>query len=157
MSVLGLILNRNYIFKVAQQPTAIIKIQVPAGKANPSPPIGPALSQHGVPIMDFCKEFNAKSKDLEPGMKVPVVISVFNNKSFTFIIKSPPASTLLKNIVGISKGSGRPNAEKVGTVTREQLQKIAEQKFEDLNAASMDAAIKIIAGTATSMGLNVEL
>ena len=139
------------------EPTAIIKIQVPAGKANPSPPIGPALSQHGIPIMDFCKDFNARTKDMEVGLKLPVVVSVFKDKSFTFVIKTPPASTLLRKIMGLSKGSSRPNSEKVGTITRAQLEEIAAQKMPDLNAASMDAAVNIIAGTASSMGLNVGL
>jgi large subunit ribosomal protein L11 len=142
---------------VRPEPTAIIKIQVPAGKANPSPPIGPALSQHGIPIMDFCKDFNARTKDMEVGLKLPVVVSVFKDKSFTFVIKTPPASTLLRKIMGLSKGSSRPNSEKVGTITRAQLEEVATQKMPDLNAASMDAAVNIIAGTASSMGLNVEL
>jgi large subunit ribosomal protein L11 len=133
-----------------------IKLQVPAGKANPSPPVGPALGQHGVNIMDFCKAFNAETQGLEAGMPIPVVISVYSDRSFTFITKTPPASVLLKKAAGIKKGSGVPNTEKVGTVTREQLQEIAELKMADLNAADIDAAIRIIAGSARSMGLTVK-
>ena len=141
---------------MAKKIDAYIKLQVPAGQANPSPPVGPALGQHGVNIMEFCKEFNAKTQGMEQNLPVPVIITVFNDKSFTFITKTPPAAILLKKAAGISSGSGRPNIEKVGTVSRAQLEGIATTKMEDLNANDMDAAIKIIAGTARSMGLNVE-
>lgn len=141
---------------MAKKITAYIKLQVKAGEANPSPPVGPALGQHGLNIMEFCKAFNAKTTDMEKGLPIPVVISVFNDKSFTFITKTPPASVLLLKAANIKKGSGTPNTEKVGTVTRAQLEEIANTKMEDLNAADMDAAVKIIAGSARSMGLNVE-
>ncbi len=133
-----------------------IKLQVPANDANPSPPVGPALGQHGLNIMEFCKAFNAQTQEMEKGMPVPVIISVYNDKSFTFEIKTPPASILLKKAAGISKGSGTPNTSKVGTVTRAQLEEIATTKMKDLNANDMDAAVKIIAGSARSMGLDVE-
>ncbi len=133
-----------------------IKLQIPAGQANPSPPVGPALGQHGVNIMEFCKVFNAQTQKLEPGMPTPVVISVYADKSFTFITKTPPAAVLLKKAAGVQKGSGTPNSDKVGTVTRDQLEEIAKIKQPDLNAADMDAAIRIIAGSAQSMGLEVE-
>ena len=141
---------------MAKKIDAYIKLQVPAGKANPSPPVGPALGQHGVNIMEFCKAFNAKTQGMEQGLPIPVVITVFNDKSFTFITKTPPAAVLLKKAAGISSGSGRPNTEKVGTVNRAQLEEIATTKMADLNANDMDAAVKIIAGTARSMGLNTE-
>jgi large subunit ribosomal protein L11 len=141
---------------MAKKIDAYIKLQVPAGKANPSPPVGPALGQHGVNIMEFCKAFNAQTQGVEQGLPVPVVISVYSDKSFTFIMKTPPASILLKKAAGITSGSGRPNTEKVGTVTRAQLEEIAKTKDPDLNAADMDAAVRIIAGTARSMGLNTE-
>ena len=133
-----------------------IKLQVPAGEANPSPPVGPALGQHGLNIMEFCKGFNAQTQEVEKGLPLPVVIAVYSDKSFTFEIKTPPASVLLKKAAGIAKGSGVPNSEKVGTVTVAQLQEIAETKMKDLNANDMDAAIKIIAGSARSMGIDVE-
>ena len=133
-----------------------IKLQIPAGQANPSPPVGPALGQHGVNIMEFCKIFNAQTQKLEPGMPTPVVISVYVDKSFSFITKTPPAAVLLKKAAGIQKGSGTPNTEKVGTVTRDQLEEIARIKEPDLNAANMDAAVRVIAGSARSMGLEVE-
>ena len=133
-----------------------IKLQVPAGKANPSPPVGPALGQHGVNIMEFCKAFNAQTQGMEVGIPVPVVISVYNDRSFTFIMKTPPATVLLKKAAGIEKGSGTPNTNKVGKVTRKQLEEIAKVKARDLNAADLDAAVKIIAGSARSMGLDVE-
>lgn len=133
-----------------------IKLQIPAGAANPSPPVGPALGQKGVNIMDFCKAFNDKTKDLEKGLPVPVVITVFTDKSFTFIVKTPPASILLKKAVGIQKGSGVPNLKKVGAVTKAQLEDIAKTKMVDLNANDLEAAVRIIAGTARSMGLTVE-
>ncbi|MDC0586416.1 50S ribosomal protein L11 [Gammaproteobacteria bacterium] len=134
----------------------VVKLQIPAGQANPSPPVGPALGQAGVNIMEFCKAFNAKTADSEPGVLIPVVISVFGDKSFTFITKTPPASTLLRKAAGISKGSGTPNTEKVGTVTKKQIEEIVNTKFEDLNAIDMEAGIKIIEGTARSMGLEVK-
>ena len=133
-----------------------IKLQIPAGQANPSPPVGPALGQHGVNIMEFCKVFNAQTQKLEPGMPTPVVISVYADKSFTFITKTPPAAVLLKKAAGIEKGSGTPNTQKVGTVTRAQLEEIASIKEPDLNSADMDAAVRVIAGSARSMGLEVE-
>lgn len=133
-----------------------IKLQVKAGEANPSPPVGPALGQRGVNIMEFCKAFNARTQEVEKGLPLPVVITVYSDKSFTFITKTPPASILLKKAAGIKSGSSKPNSNKVGTVTRAQLEEIAKTKMEDLNAADMDAAIRIIAGSARSMGLNVE-
>lgn len=141
---------------MAKKIEAYIKLQVPAGQANPSPPVGPALGQHGVNIMEFCKAFNAATQDVESGMPVPVVITVYSDRSFTFITKTPPAAVLLRKAAGIKKGSGRPNTEKVGTVNRAQLEEIAKIKEPDLNAADMDAAVRIIAGSARSMGLNVE-
>lgn len=129
---------------------------MPAGKANPSPPIGPALGQKGVNIMAFCKEFNAASANIEPGLPIPVVITVFSDKSFTFVMKSPPAAVLLRKAAGITKGSAVPNKTKVGTVTRAQLEEIAKTKEADLTGADLDAAVRTIAGTARSMGLNVE-
>ena len=134
----------------------IVKLQIPAGQANPSPPVGPALGQAGLNIMDFCNAFNAKTGNAEPGVLIPVVISVYSDKSFTFITKSPPASTLLKKAAGVNKGSGTPNTEKVGKVTRKQIEEIIEIKKEDLNAFDAEAAQKIIEGTARSMGLEVE-
>ncbi|MCP4768775.1 MAG: 50S ribosomal protein L11 [Gammaproteobacteria bacterium] len=133
-----------------------IKLQVPAGAANPSPPVGPALGQHGLNIMEFCKAFNAQTQDTENGMPLPVVISVYSDKSFTFEIKTPPAAVLLRKAAGVAKGSGTPNTAKVGTVTRAQLEEIATTKMVDLNANDMDAAVRIIAGSARSMGLDVE-
>ena len=133
-----------------------VKLQIPAGEANPAPPVGPALGQHGLNIAGFCKEFNDKTSNLEKGLPVPVVISVYGDKSFSFIIKSPPVAVLLRKAVGIAKGSGRPNSEKVGTVTRAQMEEIARTKEPDLTAADMDAAVRTIAGSARSMGLNVE-
>lgn len=141
---------------MAKKIQAYIKLQVKAGEANPSPPVGPALGQHGVNIMEFCKAFNAKTADVEKGLPIPVVITVYNDRSFTFVTKTPPASVLLMKAVGLNKGSSTPNTEKVGTVTRAQLEEIATIKMQDLNAADMDAAVKIIAGSAASMGLNVE-
>jgi len=141
---------------MARKIETYIKLQVPAGQANPSPPVGPALGQHGVNIMEFCKAFNAQTQNIEQGMPVPVVISVYSDRSFTFITKTPPASVLLKKAAGIKKGSGTPNSDKVGKVTRAQLEEIARLKEPDLNAADMDAAVKIIAGSARSMGLEVE-
>jgi large subunit ribosomal protein L11 len=141
---------------MAKKVEAYIKLQVAAGMANPSPPVGPALGQHGVNIMEFCKAFNAKTDSLEKGAPVPVVISVYNDRSFTFETKTPPASYLLKKAAGIKSGSGRPNTEKVGTVNRAQLEEIVKMKEPDLTAASMDAAVRTIAGSARAMGLNVE-
>jgi large subunit ribosomal protein L11 len=141
---------------MAKKIETYIKLQVPAGKANPSPPVGPALGQHGVNIMDFCKAFNAETQNQEPGLPVPVVITVYSDRSFTFITKTPPAAVLLKKAAGVGKGSGTPNTDKVGKVTRAQLEEIAEIKMPDLNAADLDAAVRIVAGTARSMGLDVE-
>jgi large subunit ribosomal protein L11 len=141
---------------MAKKIEAYIKLQVPAGEANPSPPVGPALGQHGVNIMEFCKAFNAKTQSMEKGMPIPVVITVYADRSFTFITKTPPASVLLKKAAGIAKGSGVPNIEKVGTGNREQLEEIAKIKMPDLTAADMDAAVRTIAGSAMQMGLKVE-
>jgi len=141
---------------MAKKIVGFIKLQVPAGKANPSPPIGPALGQRGLNIMEFCKAFNAQTQSYEPGLKLPVVITAFADKSFTFILKSPPATVLLKKAAKIEKGSGKPHLEKVGKVTRAQLEEIAKTKIKDLTAADMDAAVKTIAGSARSMGLTVE-
>ncbi len=141
---------------MAKKVQAYIKLQVKAGEANPSPPVGPALGQHGVNIMEFCKAFNAQTQNIEKGLPIPVVITVYGDRSFTFITKTPPASVLLMKAAGLKKGSGTPNTDKVGTVTRAQLEEIAETKMEDLNATDMDAAVRIIAGSARSMGLNVE-
>jgi large subunit ribosomal protein L11 len=141
---------------MAKKIQAYIKLQVKAGEANPSPPVGPALGQHGVNIMEFCKAFNAKTQSVEKGMPIPVVITVYADRSFTFITKTPPAAVLLRKAAGIAKGSGIPNTVKVGTVTRAQLEEIATIKNEDLTAADMDAAVRTIAGSARSMGLDVE-
>jgi len=134
----------------------LVKLQIPAGQANPSPPVGPALGQAGLNIMEFCNAFNSQTANSEPGVLIPVVISVYSDKSYTFVTKSPPASTLLKKAAGVNKGSGTPNTEKVGTVTKKQIEEIVEIKNEDLNAVDSEAAFKIIAGTARSMGLDVE-
>ena len=141
---------------MAKKISAYIKLQVAAGQANPSPPVGPALGQHGVNIMEFCKVFNAKTQGMEPGLPTPVVITVFADKSFTFITKTPPAAVLLRKAAGVAKGSGTPNSVKVGTVNRAQLEEIAKIKDPDLTAASIDAAVRTIAGTARSMGLDVK-
>jgi large subunit ribosomal protein L11 len=141
---------------MAKKIEAYIKLQVPAGSANPSPPVGPALGQHGLNIMEFCKAFNAQTQSLENGLPIPVVITAYSDKSFTFITKTPPASVLLKKAAGLKSGSSRPNTEKVGTVSRAQLEEIANTKMPDLSAADLDAAIRTIAGTARSMGLNTE-
>ena len=141
---------------MAKKIEAYIKLQVKAGEANPSPPVGPALGQHGVNIMEFCKAFNAQTQNVEKGLPTPVVITVYSDRSFTFITKTPPAAVLLRKAAGIPKGSGMPNTEKVGTVNREQLEEIARAKDPDLTAADMDAAVRTIAGSARSMGLNVE-
>ncbi|WP_097462446.1 50S ribosomal protein L11 [Mangrovitalea sediminis] len=141
---------------MAKKIDAYIKLQVAAGQANPSPPVGPALGQRGVNIMEFCKAFNAKTQGMEPGLPIPVVITVYSDRSFTFVTKTPPASVLLKKAAGVKSGSSRPNTDKVGVVTREQLEEIAKTKEPDLTAADLDAAVRTIAGTARSMGLNVE-
>ncbi len=141
---------------MAKKVTAYIKLQVKAGQANPSPPVGPALGQHGLNIMDFCKAFNAQTQGVEPGLPLPVVITVYSDRSFTFVTKTPPAAILLKKAAGIQSGSGTPNTKKVGKVTREQLEEIAKTKMPDLTAADMDAAVRTIAGSARSMGLDVE-
>lgn|SRR5690625_1149759 len=141
---------------MAKKVQAYIRLQVPAGKANPSPPVGPALGQHGVNIMEFCKAFNAETQNIEAGLPTPVVITVYSDRSFTFITKTPPAPILLKKAAGIQSGSGRPNTEKVGKVTRAQLEEIAKTKTPDMNAANLEAAVRTIAGTARSMGLDVE-
>jgi len=141
---------------MAKKVTAYVKLQVPAGKANPSPPVGPALGQHGVNIMEFCKAFNAQTQQMEQGLPIPVVITVYSDRSFTFIMKTPPATVLLKKAVGLDKGSSTPNTNKVGTVTRQQLEEIAKTKEPDLTAADLEAALRTIAGSARSMGLDVE-
>ena len=141
---------------MAKKVLAYIKLQVPAGQANTSPPVGPALGQHGVNIMEFCKAFNAKTQSMENGMPIPVVITVYADRSFSFITKTPPAAVLLRKAAGIPKGSGEPNTNKVGKVNRAQLEEIAKMKDPDLTAADMDAAVRTIAGSARSMGLDVE-
>lgn len=141
---------------MAKKIDAYIKLQVPAGKANPSPPVGPALGQHGLNIMEFCKAFNAETQDMEQGMPVPVIITVFSDKTFSFIRKTPPASILLKKAAGIKSGSGRPHLDKVGKVTRAQLEEIATIKMADLSANDIDNAVRIIAGSARSMGIETE-
>ncbi|MDA9355988.1 50S ribosomal protein L11 [Gammaproteobacteria bacterium] len=142
---------------MAKKIASVLKLQIPAGAANPSPPVGPALGQAGVNIMDFCNAFNAETQNSEKGMPLPVVISVFEDKSFTFVVKTPPAAALIKKALGITKGSGEPNKEKVGKLTRAQLEDIAKVKEPDLNSNDIDAAVKIIAGTARSMGVEVDL
>ncbi len=141
---------------MAKKVEAYIKLQVPAGQANPSPPVGPALGQHGLNIMEFCKAFNAKTQDVEQGMPLPVVITAYSDRSFTFITKTPPATVLLKKAAGIDKGSSTPNSSKVGKVNRAQIEEIAKTKMPDLTAADLDAAVRSIAGSARSMGLDVE-
>jgi large subunit ribosomal protein L11 len=141
---------------MAKKVTGYIKLQVPAGQANPSPPVGPALGQHGVNIMEFCKSFNAATQGTEAGLPIPVVITVYNDRSFTFITKTPPAAVLLRKAAGVPKGSGTPNTAKVGRVNRKQLEDIATTKMPDLTAADMDAAVRTVAGTARSMGIDVE-
>ena len=141
---------------MAKKVTAYVKLQVAAGQANPSPPVGPALGQHGVNIMEFCKTFNAQTQGMEPGLPIPVVITVYSDRSFTFIMKTPPASVLLRKQLGLAKGSSNPNTKKVGTVTRAQLEDVAKAKMPDLTAADLDAAVRTIAGSARSMGLIVE-
>ena len=141
---------------MAKKIVGFIKLQVPAGKANPSPPIGPALGQRGLNIMEFCKAFNAKTQGMEPGLPIPVVITAFADKSFTFIMKTPPATVLIKKAANVQKGSSNPNSSKVGTLTRAQAEEIAKTKEPDLTAADMDAAVRTIAGSARSMGIDVE-
>ena len=141
---------------MAKKVDAYIKLQVRAGQANPSPPVGPALGQHGVNIMEFCKAFNAKTQNLEQGLPIPCVITVYADRSFTFITKTPPASVLLRKALGVEKGSGTPNSVKIGTVTRDQLEAIATEKMPDLNTDDLDAAVRIIAGSARSMGVESE-
>ena len=141
---------------MAKKVTGMIKLQIPAGKANPAPPVGPALGQHGVNIMEFCKAFNAATQEMEKNLPVPVVITVYADKSFTYIMKTPPASVLLLKAAGLQKGSGVPHTDKVGRVTRAQLEEIANVKMADLNAYDIDAAVKIIAGSARSMGIETD-
>lgn len=141
---------------MAKKIDAYIKLQVPAGQANPSPPVGPALGQHGVNIMEFCKAFNAQTQSMEPGLPIPVVITIYADKSFSYITKTPPASVLLRKAAGIDSGSAEPNMDKVGRVTRKQLEEIATQKLPDLTASDMDAAVRTIAGSARSAGIETE-
>jgi large subunit ribosomal protein L11 len=141
---------------MAKKITGYIKLQIPAGKANPAPPIGPALGQHGVNIMEFCKAFNAKTANADPDMKIPVVITVYGDRSFTFETKTPPAADLIRKAAGIAKGSGTPNKTKIGTISRAQLEEIAKTKMPDLNTSNVESALKTIEGTAKSMGLTIE-
>ena len=141
---------------MAKKVTGYIKLQVPAGSANPSPPIGPALGQQGVSIMEFCKQFNAQTQKTEKGLPIPVVITVYSDRSFTFVMKTPPAAVLIRKAIGIEKGSGTPNTAKVGKISRQQLEEIARMKQPDLTAADLDAAVRTIAGSARSMGVDVE-
>ena len=142
---------------MAKKIQSYIKLQVPAGQANPSPPVGPALGQHGLNIMEFCKVFNAQTQNVEPGLPVPVIVTIYSDKSFTFVSKTTPASILLKKAAGVKSGSGTPNSEKVGKVNRSQLEEIAKAKESDLTAASVDAAVRTIAGTARSMGIETDI
>lgn len=141
---------------MAKKIVGFVKLQVPAGKANPSPPIGPALGQRGLNIMEFCKAFNAQTQGVEPGLPLPVVITAFADKSFTFIIKTPPATVLIKKAIKLDKGSAKANSDKVGKITRAQLEEIAKTKLKDMNAADIDAAVRTLAGSARSMGVTVE-
>ena len=141
---------------MAKKVQGYVKLQVPAGSANPSPPIGPALGQQGVNIMEFCKQFNAQTQKLEKNLPIPVIITVYSDRSFTFIMKTPPASVLIRKAIGIEKGSGTPNTAKVGKISRKQLEEIARMKLPDLTAADLDAAVRTIAGSARSMGVEVE-
>jgi large subunit ribosomal protein L11 len=141
---------------MAKKIVGFIKLQIPAGKANPSPPVGPALGQRGLNIMEFCKAFNAQTQSMEPGLMLPVVITAFADKSFTFVLKTPPATVLIKKAIKLEKGSGKPNSDKVGKISRAQLEEIAKMKMKDLTAADLDAAVKTIAGSARSMGVTVE-
>ena len=142
---------------MAKKIQSYVKLQVPAGQANPSPPVGPALGQHGLNIMEFCKAFNAQTQNVEPGLPVPVIVTIYSDKSFTFVSKTTPASILLKKAAGVKSGSGTPNSEKVGKVNRSQLEEIAKAKESDLTAASVDAAVRTIAGTARSMGIETDI
>lgn len=141
---------------MAKKIEGYIKLQIPAGKANPAPPIGPALGQHGVNIMEFCKAFNARTQNDDPDMKIPVVITVYADRSFTFETKTPPAADLLRKAAGIAKGSGKPNREKIGTISRSKIEEIAKKKMQDLNTTNLESAMRTIEGTAKSMGLTVE-
>jgi large subunit ribosomal protein L11 len=141
---------------MAKKVQGYVKLQVPAGSANPSPPIGPALGQQGVNIMEFCKQFNAQTQKLEKGLPIPVIITVYSDRSFTFIMKTPPASVLIRKAIGVEKGSGAPNTQKVGKISRKQLEEVAKTKTPDLTAADLEAAVRTIAGTARSMGVDVE-
>ena len=141
---------------MAKKVEAYVKLQVPAGQANPSPPVGPALGQHGVNIMEFCKAFNAETQSTEPGLPIPVVITIYSDRSFTFIKKTPPAAVLSRKAAGLDKGSGEPNTRKVGKVNRAQLEEVAQQKWPDLTAANMDAAVRTLAGSARSAGIETE-
>jgi len=141
---------------MAKKVQAYVKLQIPAGKANPSPPVGPALGQQGVNIMEFCKQFNAATQKQEPGLPIPVIITVYSDRSFTFITKTPPATVLIKKAIGLESGSATPNSKKVGKISRKQLEEIAKVKWPDLNAGDMDAAVRTIAGSARSMGVDVE-
>lgn len=141
---------------MAKKVQGYVKLQVPAGSANPSPPIGPALGQQGVNIMEFCKQFNAQTQKVEKGLPIPVIITVYSDRSFTFVMKTPPAAVLIRKAIGIEKGSGTPNTNKVGKITRTQLEEIAKLKTPDLTAASLEAAVRTIAGSARSMGVDVE-
>jgi large subunit ribosomal protein L11 len=141
---------------MAKKVQGYIKLQIPAGGANPSPPVGPALGQQGVNIMEFCKQFNAATQTLEKGLPIPVIITVYSDRSFTFVLKTPPAAVLVRKAIGIEKGSGTPNTKKVGKITRKQLEEIAKTKMPDLTAADLDAAVRTIAGSARSMGVDVE-
>jgi len=141
---------------MAKKVTGYVKLQIPAGQANPSPPVGPALSQHGVNIMEFCKAFNAQTQSLEKGLPTPVVITVYSDRSFNFILKTPPAAVLIRKAIGIEKGSGAPNTNKVGRISRKQLEDVAKIKLPDLTAADLEAAVRTVAGSARSMGVDVE-
>ncbi len=141
---------------MAKKVNGYIKLQIPAGGANPSPPVGPALGQQGVNIMEFCKQFNAATQKVEKGLPIPVIITVYSDRSFTFVLKTPPAAVLVRKAIGIEKGSGTPNTKKVGKITRKQLEAIAKQKMPDLTASDLDAAVRTIAGSARSMGVDVE-
>jgi large subunit ribosomal protein L11 len=141
---------------MAKKVQGYIKLQIPAGGANPSPPVGPALGQQGVNIMEFCKQFNAATQTVEKGLPIPVIITVYSDRSFTFLLKTPPAAVLVRKAIGIEKGSGTPNTKKVGKITRKQLEVIAKTKMPDLTAADLDAAVRTIAGSARSMGVDVE-
>ncbi len=134
---------------------ALVKLQVPAGQANPAPPIGPALGQHGVNIMEFCKQFNAKTQKMEQGLIIPVLLTVYQDRSFTFILKTPPVSVLIKKAIGLQKGSAVPNKDKVGKITKKQVEEVARQKLQDLNVNSLEAAMRTVEGTARSMGVEV--